>query len=59
MKHSSRWRNKMVSDEGGQDVVEYALVITLVAFSVIVSLKGFSTAVNWLANIGASLMSIF
>lgn len=56
MKDSLRWRDRLLSEDG-QDVVEYALVITLVGFSAIVCMKGFASTISSLANIGASIIS--
>jgi pilus assembly protein Flp/PilA len=46
----------LASNERGQDLVEYALLCSLVALSVITSVKGIATAVNSVfTNVSTSL----
>lgn len=45
-----------LSDERGQDLVEYALVVALIAFGAVTAMKGLSTDINTMfANIGNTL----
>jgi pilus assembly protein Flp/PilA len=46
----------LASHEEGQDLVEYALLIALIALTVITSVKGVATAVNTVfSNVSNSL----
>lgn len=46
----------MLSDERGQDLVEYALVVAIIALGATVAMKTLSTDINTIfTNIGTSL----
>jgi pilus assembly protein Flp/PilA len=46
------------SDEAGQGLVEYALIIALVAFAAVIGMKGLATDINTaFVNIGGVLNS--
>jgi pilus assembly protein Flp/PilA len=38
--------NELIADEQGQDLVEYALVVALIAFSAITGMKFLATGLN-------------
>jgi pilus assembly protein Flp/PilA len=40
--------------EEGQDLVEYALVVALIAFGAVAAMKGFSTEINTAFNVISS-----
>ncbi len=47
-------------DEQGQDLVEYALVVALIAFAAIVGMQGVATQINSaFSKIGSKLISAF
>lgn len=47
-----------LKDENGQDLIEYALVVSLIAFAAIVGMNGLATGINTaFANIAAKLAS--
>jgi pilus assembly protein Flp/PilA len=53
----SRMQNLMVSEEG-QDLIEYALVVALIAFAAVGAMQALAVDINAaFANIGASLNS--
>ncbi|HEX4284648.1 MAG TPA: Flp family type IVb pilin [Terracidiphilus sp.] len=50
----------LIAREEGQDLVEYALVVALIAFGAVAAMKGLSTEINTAfntisSNLGASL----
>lgn len=46
----------LLSDEQGQDLVEYALVVALIAFGAIAAMQSLSTDINQIfSEIGATL----
>lgn len=48
----------MLSDEQGQDLIEYALVVALIAFGATAAMKTLSSDINTaFSNIGAQLTS--
>ena len=57
MKQNATWCKTILSENNGQDVVEYALLVTLVALGAIVSVRGLSSVLSWLGYIGASIIS--
>jgi pilus assembly protein Flp/PilA len=47
---------KLVKDESGQDLIEYALVAALIALGAVVSMRTLATAISTaLANVGTRL----
>jgi pilus assembly protein Flp/PilA len=47
----------LLSDEEGQDLVEYALVVALIAFGAITAMSSLSTDINQIfSEIGATLI---
>jgi len=47
---------KLANNEGGQDLVEYALLCCLIALAVITSVNGIASAVNTVfTNVSSSL----
>lgn len=50
-----RWQN-LLNDERGQDLVEYALLCSLIALSLIAGIKSIASAVNTVfSNVSTSL----
>jgi pilus assembly protein Flp/PilA len=52
--------NDLLGREGGQDLVEYALVVALIAFGAVISMKGLSSEIKIAfgtisSNLGSSL----
>ena len=56
-KQGLRWMSGLLWEEDGQDVIEYALVVGVIAIGSIVCLKGLSSTLSWIANAGAYVMS--
>jgi pilus assembly protein Flp/PilA len=49
---------KLVKDESGQDLIEYALVAALIALGAVVSMRALATTISTtLANVGTRLTS--
>lgn len=49
----------LVSKEDGQDLIEYALVVALIAFGATAGMSGLATAINTaFGNIGTSLNTL-
>jgi pilus assembly protein Flp/PilA len=44
----------LVNREEGQDLVEYALVVALIAFGAVAAMKGLSTEINTAFNVISS-----
>jgi len=38
--------SRLLNRQGGQDLVEYALVVALIAFGAVISMKGLSTEIK-------------
>ena len=49
--------SQLLQQEDGQDVVEYALVLTFVALGAVACLSGLASTLSWIANLGAYVMS--
>ena len=45
---------RLWQDEEGQDLVEYALVVALIAFGAVAAMKGLSTEINTAFNVISS-----
>jgi pilus assembly protein Flp/PilA len=43
---SLRYLGKILKEEHGQDLVEYALVVAMIAFGAIIGMKQLSTGIN-------------
>jgi pilus assembly protein Flp/PilA len=57
MKYSAKMQVLLMSEEG-QDLIEYALVVALIAFAATAGMKSLSTAINLaFTNIGTTLGS--
>jgi pilus assembly protein Flp/PilA len=41
---------KMIGDESGQNIIEYAMVAALIALGSVVAMKGFVTSVGTMVN---------
>jgi pilus assembly protein Flp/PilA len=55
LKLSARMQNLMMSEEG-QDLIEYALVVALIAFAATAGMKSLATSINTaFVNIGTTL----
>jgi pilus assembly protein Flp/PilA len=49
---------EMLKDEKGQDLIEYGLLVALIAFAATVGMKGLATDINTaFTNIGTTLVS--
>ena len=46
MKNFNLLLNNLITDESGQDLIEYALVAALVGLGAVASMKGIATAIN-------------
>lgn len=50
------WRDSLVQDEQGQDLIEYALVVALIALAATVSMKTLANSIgNAFNNVGTKL----
>ena len=56
-KRGLRWLSGLLWEEDGQDLIEYALVVGLIAVGAIVCLNGLSSTLSWLAYVGAYVMN--
>jgi Flp pilus assembly pilin Flp len=45
-------------DEGGQDLVEYALLVTLIGLTAIISMKAFAIALSALFSTASSSLTV-
>lgn len=55
LKLSAKLQTMMLSEEG-QDLIEYALVVALIAFAATVAMRGLATDINTaFTNIGAAV----
>ncbi|MDQ2840167.1 MAG: Flp family type IVb pilin [Acidobacteriota bacterium] len=53
--HAQAFKN-IFKNEEGQDLIEYALVVSLIAFAAIVGMKGLATGINGaFSNLAATL----
>ena len=51
---------KLVSDEEGQDLIEYALIVALIALGATAGMSSLATAINnGFTNLGTTLTSAF
>jgi pilus assembly protein Flp/PilA len=58
MKNYSVVLNRLMSDESGQDLIEYALVAALVGLAAVTAMKGVGTAIsNAFTGVSSSLNS--
>ena len=50
------WKPTLVQDERGQDLIEYALVVALIAFAAVAGMNAVASKINVaFANIGVKL----
>ena len=50
------WKSTLVRDERGQDLIEYALVVALIAFAAVAGMDAVATKINVaFTNIGTKL----
>ena len=49
--------NDLLGREGGQDLVEYALVVALIAFGAVISMKGLSTEIRSRSERSAAILA--
>jgi pilus assembly protein Flp/PilA len=47
----------LIADEEGQDMVEYALVVALVAFGAVLGMKGLASGINSEFNVISSTLT--
>ena len=50
------WKDSFVEDESGQDLIEYALVVALIALAAVASMKTVATAISTaFTNVGTKV----
>ncbi len=56
-KSSTAWIKDLLSSEDGQDLIEYALIVALIASGVVAAMKGVSTQIQLAFNAVSSDLS--